>query len=175
MGIDVFLIMVAHRKLIGPMCELTACSEDSPHAYKTAGAPVAQSRFVTIVLAPPSGPPRACVLRNQPSGALAPANWGARRTSFITRCEKCSAFPLRIRGRRSWSGTNPNGGIPTRSIRIFTFGAWIRVSPREEPCTSDRNPLSSRGYSFRIRSIGSAPADASAGRFAERHQAYFGV
>ena len=78
-GLGVFLIDVSYFQIIGPNVELRAPAEDFAHAYKTAGLPVAPSKFVTIALAPPKGP----ALRDQPYGsARAPSYWG-RVNHFI--------------------------------------------------------------------------------------------
>ena len=82
-GLDACLSAISFMKLIDPAVVLRAFTEDFAHAYKTVGIPVAQSKFATIALAPPTGPPHVATLRTQPFGsARAPANWG-RVTKFI--------------------------------------------------------------------------------------------
>ena len=82
-GLDCFLGMATFFKLLNPDCTLRVFSEDFAHAYKTVGIPVAQAKFATIAMAPPTGEPHVATLRTQPFGsARAPANWG-RVTKFI--------------------------------------------------------------------------------------------
>ena len=82
-GLDVFFSAISFFKLLDPNVELNTFTEDFSHACKTVGLPIAQSKFATIVLAPPDGPPHVASLRTQPFGsARAPANWG-RVATFI--------------------------------------------------------------------------------------------